>query len=64
MSKLREKGDKKSWEDNEEYEKRNNEELEKCKKDKKDHEFRGTVSIIIEACAESRDQSNKKRILI
>ena len=25
---------------------------------KKDHEFRGTVSIIIEACAESRDQSN------
>ena len=54
---------KKNWElgnreeTYEEYEKRNREELEKCKKSKKDHEFRGTVSIIIEACAESRDQS-------
>ena len=68
MSNLRAKGKLERWPwhgDVEEYEKRNHEELEKrekhkreLEKDKKDHEFRGTVSIIIEACAESRGRSN------
>ena len=65
MSNLRAKGtlERCPWhDDDEEYKKRNKKELEKrekykreLEKDKKDHEFRGTVSIIIEACAESRD---------